>query len=93
MINLTKVALRYNGGNPGFRVNFFSAKTLCTYTMNYLHQEKYLRDHGACLPRAEGKGGRLLMRPHLAFAGSPALPTSCAALFEATGAGTYQGGV
>jgi hypothetical protein len=33
---------------PGFRVNFFSAKTSCTYTMNYLHPEKCLRDHGVC---------------------------------------------
>jgi hypothetical protein len=31
-----------------FSRKLFSAKTLCTHTMNYLHQEKYLRDHGGC---------------------------------------------
>jgi hypothetical protein len=29
-----------------FVKRFFSAKTSCTYTMNYLHQEKCFRDHG-----------------------------------------------
>jgi hypothetical protein len=32
------------------RVNFFIAKTSYEYTMNYLHQEKGLRDHEACRP-------------------------------------------
>jgi ABC-type branched-subunit amino acid transport system permease subunit len=39
-----------NAGNvrylSKFSVKLFSANTLCTYTMNYLRQEKYLRDHG-----------------------------------------------
>jgi hypothetical protein len=30
-----------------FVKTYFLAKTSCTYTMNYLHQEKCLRDHGA----------------------------------------------
>jgi hypothetical protein len=30
-----------------FVKSFFIAKTSCTYTMNYLRQEKCLRDHGA----------------------------------------------
>jgi hypothetical protein len=29
-----------------FVKSFFIAKILCTYTMNFLHQEKSLRDHG-----------------------------------------------
>jgi hypothetical protein len=37
--------------------------------------------------------GRLLLRLHLAFAGSPALPTGYAALFGASTAGTYRGGL
>jgi hypothetical protein len=54
-----------------FEKTFFSAKILCTYTMNYLRQEKCLRDHGAvrgpCRPewpfcrfwgRRLGGGGR-----------------------------------
>lgn len=36
--------------------------------------------------------GRLLLRMHLAFAGSPALPPDFAPLFGATAAGTYRGG-
>jgi TfdA family taurine catabolism dioxygenase TauD len=41
----------------------------------------------------EGTGqGRLLLRSHLAFAGSPALPAGYAAIFGAEAAGTYRGG-
>jgi hypothetical protein len=36
--------------------------------------------------------GRLLLRQHLAFAGSPALPKGYAPLFGVTAAGTYRGG-
>lgn len=36
--------------------------------------------------------GRLLLRMHLAFADSPALPADFAPLFGATAAGTYRGG-
>jgi hypothetical protein len=32
-----------------FVKTYFLAKTSCTYTMNYLHQEKYLRDQEAKL--------------------------------------------
>jgi hypothetical protein len=37
--------------------------------------------------------GRLLLRLHLAFAGSAALPAGYSALFGATAAGTYRGGL
>lgn len=37
--------------------------------------------------------GRLLLRLHLAFAGSAALPDEYAEVFGATGAGTYRGGL
>jgi hypothetical protein len=37
--------------------------------------------------------GRLLLRSHLAFAGSPALPAGYAAIFGAAAAGTYRGGL
>jgi hypothetical protein len=36
-------------GGTVFAKTYFSAKISCTYTMNYLHQEKCLRDHGAFL--------------------------------------------
>lgn len=36
--------------------------------------------------------GRLLLRMHLAFPGSPALPPAFAPLYGATAAGTYRGG-
>jgi hypothetical protein len=52
--------------------------------MHVLHSRTAYQD--------EGKRGRLLLRIQLAFAGSPVLPPSYAALFEATGAGTYRGG-
>jgi hypothetical protein len=34
-----------------FVKSFFLAKILCTYTMNFLHQEKSIRDHEACPER------------------------------------------
>lgn len=37
--------------------------------------------------------GRLLLRLHLAFEGSPALPADYSALLGATGAGAYRGGL
>jgi hypothetical protein len=37
-----------------FVKTLFLTKTLCTYTMNYLHQEKYLRDHEAMRPLHAG---------------------------------------
>lgn len=40
----------------------------------------------------DAEQGRLLLRMHLAFSGSPALPAGYAAAFGATAAGTYRGG-
>ena len=34
-----------------FAKSFFLAKILYEYTMNYLHQEKSIRDHEACQER------------------------------------------
>jgi hypothetical protein len=41
---------------------------------------------------AGAEQGRLLLRSHLAFAGSPALPAGYTAIFGAAAAGTYRGG-
>jgi hypothetical protein len=49
--------------------------------------------HSRTAYRSDSPGrGRLLLRLHLAFAGSPALPDGYTEVFGATGAGTYRGG-
>lgn len=50
--------------------------------------------HGRTEYREEAAGeGRLLLRSHLAFAGSPSLPKGYEAIFGATAAGAYRGGL
>lgn len=50
--------------------------------------------HGRTAYQQEPSGrGRLVLRLHLAFAGSPALPASYGELFGATAAGAYRGGL
>ncbi len=50
--------------------------------------------HGRTAYQKEPSGrGRLVLRLHLAFAGSPALPATYTKLFGATAAGTYRGGL
>jgi hypothetical protein len=42
--------------------SFFPAKTSCEYTMNYLRQEKCLRDHGST---PSSLGGLMMKYPDL----------------------------